>query len=96
MSTLKLYLPISGSNFEKICLSKSLLCTNEELDGKIYKKKERKKRSLSKPKKCSFNLNHVISVIDLSTNFIPVDICLLIKTASPPLFLLGSLLLQFM
>jgi hypothetical protein len=165
MSPLKLYLAISASNFEKICLSKSLFCTNEELDGEIYKKKN---RSLSKPKKgamilslmtliiyfdsflqnnyitdsvhvlrntqvhqntnnygksiielcsdsqlrilkkhkkidpflsqkkCAFNLNHIISVIDLSTNVIPVDICLLIKTASPPLFLLGSLLLQFM
>ena len=44
MSTLKLYLPISASNFEKICLSKSLLCTNEELDGEIYKKKKKKKK----------------------------------------------------
>jgi hypothetical protein len=33
MSPLKLYLPISASNFEKICLSKSLFCTNEELDN---------------------------------------------------------------
>jgi hypothetical protein len=43
MSPLKLYLAISASNFEKICLSKSLFCTNEELDGGIYKKKKSKK-----------------------------------------------------
>ena len=42
MSPLKLYLAISASNFEKICLSKSLFCTNEELDGEIYKKKKKK------------------------------------------------------
>ena len=41
MSPLKLYLAISASNFEKICLSKSLFCTNEELDGEIYKKKKK-------------------------------------------------------
>jgi hypothetical protein len=38
MSPLKLYLAISASKFEKICLSKSLFCTNEELDGEIYRK----------------------------------------------------------
>ena len=43
MSPLKLYLAISASNFEKICLSKSLFCTNEELDGEIYKKKKTNK-----------------------------------------------------
>jgi hypothetical protein len=63
-------------------------------DGAIYKKQIN--RSLSNPNKYTFNLNHIIFVIDLSTNVISVDICLLIKTASPPRFLLDSLLLQFM
>jgi hypothetical protein len=78
--------PLSYDNYKcyincKICLSKSLFCTNEEFDGEIYKKQIN--RSLSNPNKYTFNLNHIISVIDLSTNVIPVDICLLIKTASP-------------
>ena len=94
MSPFRFYLTISSSSLANTCLSNPVLFTQLELTGAIYIKQTYK--SLTKPQKMAFNLNHINSDRIVSTKEIPGRIFLLLmKTASPPLFLLGQFDRQF-